>query len=353
MEKILFIDRDGTLVEEPSDFQVDALDKIRLCAHVIPSLLSLKKAGYRLIMVSNQDGLGTHLFPQLAFQQAHDFILNLFSSQGIEFSEVFICPHQQVDNCHCRKPETGLLDGFLRSTQIDYDNSWVIGDRETDKRLAENLGVAFLPVRNNHGWLKVAETILNRKRRACLRRKTQETDIQLSLTLDSQCRNEIKTPIGFFSHMLEQIAKHAGFCLCIEASGDLDVDEHHLIEDTAIVLGEALKQALGDKLGIARYGFTLPMDESLASVAIDLSGRSHCIFEGQFTRECVGGMAVEMVPHFFNSLAHSLGASLHITVRGENHHHMIEACFKALGRALRQAIQQVEETVIPSTKGVL
>ncbi|MGQ3889004.1 bifunctional histidinol-phosphatase/imidazoleglycerol-phosphate dehydratase HisB [Legionella sp. CNM-1927-20] len=352
MQKILFIDRDGTLIEEPYDFQVDSLDKIRLCQGVIPSLLALKNAGYRFIMVTNQDGLGTLKFPQEKFQVCHNFILHLFASQGIDFENIFICPHQEADQCECRKPKIGLLNDFLQSTHFNRDYSWMIGDRATDKQFADNLNIKFLPVSKEHGWQDITATILNTKRQATIKRKTNETDIYIAVTLDSNKPSKIETPVGFFSHMLEQIAKHAGFTLQLQAHGDTEVDDHHLIEDTAIALGEALKTALGDKWGISRYGFTLPMDEALASVAIDLSGRRSCIFEGKFTREFVGGLATEMIPHFFNSLADSLGASLHITVKGENHHHMIEACFKGLGRALKQALQQTDIT-LPSTKGVL
>lgn len=352
MQKILFIDRDGTLIEEPADFQVDALDKIRLCPKVIPALLALQQANYRLVMVSNQDGLGRESFPETDFQQVQDFLLSLFSSQGINFAEIYICPHRQEDNCDCRKPKVGLLNTFFQNTSVERSQCWMIGDRESDKLFAENLGVAFVAINANQDWQKVVEIILNRKRQAILARKTNETDIHLTLCLDSEAPSEIITPIGFFSHMLAQIANHAGISLQLEAKGDVEVDEHHLIEDTAIALGQALRQALNDKWGIGRYGFTLPMDEALASVAIDLCGRSFCAFDGCFTREFVGGLATEMVPHFFNSFAHALGASLHIKVKGENHHHMIEACFKALGRALRQAITQTGQT-LPSTKGTL
>lgn len=352
MQKILFIDRDGTLVEEPSDFQVDELSKIRLCSDVIPALLSLQKAGFRLVMISNQDGLGTASFPQFSFQRCQNFILSLFASQGICFSDIFICPHRESDNCNCRKPKTGLLDAFLQQNSLDRKQCWVIGDRPTDKELAQNIGVAFLPINATYGWKAVAQTILQQERTAIIQRQTKETTIELQVNLDAELENKIQTPIGFFSHMLEQIAKHGGFGLQVQAKGDVEVDEHHLIEDTAIALGEALKKALGDKWGIARYGFTLPMDEALATVALDLCGRSYCVFEGQFTREFVGGMATEMVPHFFHSLASSLGATLHIKVNGQNHHHMIEACFKALGRTLRQACMRCDND-LPSTKGVL
>ncbi|KTD59900.1 bifunctional histidinol-phosphatase/imidazoleglycerol-phosphate dehydratase HisB [Legionella shakespearei] len=352
MQKILFIDRDGTLIEEPFDFQVDSLDKIKLTKAVIPALLELKKAGFNFIMVSNQNGIGTASFPEEDFAVCHEFTLDLFSSQGIEFDEIYICPHMPEDNCACRKPKTGLLDQFMRNTRIDNNSSWVIGDRETDRELADNLGVKFLPVSKEHGWPEIALSILNNRRSAAINRTTKETAISLNLTLDTDQKSQINTPIAFFSHMLEQIAKHGGFDLELTATGDVEVDDHHLVEDTAIALGEALKNALGDKWGINRYGFTLPMDEALVSIALDISGRSFCEFNGQFTREFVGGMATEMVPHFFNSLASALNATIHVKVTGSNHHHMIEACFKSLGRALRQACTKTGDA-LPSTKGML
>lgn len=352
MQKILFIDRDGTLIEEPFDFQVDSLDKIKLTPGVIPALLQLKDAGFRLIMVSNQNGIGTSSFPEEDFSICHEFTLDLFSSQGILFDEIFICPHMPEDNCVCRKPKTGLLDQFMRETPINKTCSWVIGDRDTDRKLADNLGVLFLPISQKFGWEQITQTILNKKRTATIKRKTKETEINLSVILEADQSSSILSPLPFFNHMLEQIAKHGGFNLQLHASGDVEIDDHHLIEDTAIALGEALKEALGDKWGINRYGFTLPMDEALASIAIDISGRGFCEFKGQFTREFVGGMATEMVPHFFHSLANALGATIHIQVTGTNHHHMIEACFKVLGRALRQACMQTNNT-LPSTKGIL
>lgn len=352
MEKILFIDRDGTLIEEPMDFQVDDLAKIRFCTDVIPSLLALSQAGFRLVMVSNQDGLGTASFPSNDFQICQDFILNLLTSQGIFFSDIFVCPHKEDDYCNCRKPKTGLVDDFLIKNKLDRNKSWVIGDRESDKQLAKNLALPFLEISKNQGWKEISQIILNQQRKTKLVRETKETKIVIDLNLDSEVNSQISTAIPFFSHMLEQVAKHGGFSLSLQAEGDLEVDEHHLIEDCALALGEALKTALADKWGIARYGFTLPMDESSATVQLDLCGRSYCVFEGNFTREYVGGMATEMVPHFFASLATSLGATLHIAVKGQNHHHMIEACFKALGRTLRQACRQADRS-LPSTKGVL
>jgi imidazoleglycerol-phosphate dehydratase/histidinol-phosphatase len=352
MQKILLIDRDGTLVKEPDDFQVDALHKIQLCDGVIPALLDLIKAGFRLVMISNQDGLGTARFPQNAFQICHDFILQLLASQGIHFDCIFICPHFEEDNCSCRKPKTGLLDDYLQQYSIDLMRSWVIGDRPSDQQLAENLGVSFLPVSESNPWPSIAQTVLTQLRFAKITRQTKETAIKLMVSLDSQDPSKITTPIPFFTHMLEQVATHGGFSLTLDATGDVDVDDHHLIEDTALALGDAIKQALGNKWGITRFGFTLPMDESLASLAIDVCGRSFCSFQAPFTREWVGGMATEMVPHFFKSFADSLGATLHIKVDGENHHHMIEACFKALGRALRQAFHKTGNN-LPSTKGIL
>ena len=352
MQKILFIDRDGTLIEEPFDNQVDSLEKIKLTQGVIPALLQLKKAGFKFIMVSNQNGIGTSSFPEEDFAICHEFTLDLFSSQGIFFDEIYICPHIPEDNCNCRKPKTGLLDQFMRDMPVDKSSSWVIGDRDTDKALAENLGIKFLPISKEHSWDDIAVSLLNNRRSAIITRTTNETQIQLELTLDSDQTSAIKTPIPFFNHMLEQVAKHGGFDLDLQASGDLEVDDHHLVEDTAIALGEAIKAALGDKWGISRYGFTLPMDEALASIAIDISGRSFCQFNGQFSREFVGGMATEMIPHFFHSLSSALGATIHLTVTGSNHHHMIEACFKSLGRALRQACARTSES-LPSTKGML
>lgn len=352
MKKILFIDRDGTLVEEPFDFQVDSLDKIKLTSGVIPALLQLQKAGFTLIMVSNQNGIGTAAFPEEDFAVCHEFILDLFSSQGIVFDEIFICPHTPEDNCICRKPKTGLLDQYIRKTVFSKNSSWVIGDRDTDRELADNLGIQFLPISKTNTWQMVASIIMNNSRKASVHRKTKETEINLSIQLDTDQSSVIETPIPFFNHMLEQVAKHGGFDLQLRASGDLEVDEHHLIEDTAIALGEVIKAALGDKWGINRYGYTLPMDESLATIAIDISGRSFCDFKGQFSREFVGGMATEMVPHFFQSFSSALGATIHINVTGTNHHHMIEACFKVLGRALRQACSRTND-YLPSTKGIL
>jgi len=354
--KVLFIDRDGTLVEEPEDNQVDSVEKVRLTRDVISALLSLKSAGYRFVMVSNQDGLGTDSFPQSNFESAHNHILHLFSSQGIDFDEVFICPHLDDDNCGCRKPKSGLLTRYLASTSLDMDASAVIGDRQTDLELADNLGLRGFLIGSDdtfeQSWHGVSSALRAGERLATVERKTRETDIRVTVALDRSGPISIETGIGFFDHMLEQIAKHGGFGLQLACTGDLDVDEHHTVEDCAICLGTALRKALGDKRGIGRYGFLLPMDESEAKVALDLSGRGNFAFKGEFSRELIGGLPAELVPHFFQSLSEALGAALHIEVSGENAHHMVEACFKSTGRALRQAIR-IEGDDTPSTKGTL
>jgi imidazoleglycerol-phosphate dehydratase/histidinol-phosphatase len=354
--KILFIDRDGTLIEEPHDNQVDALDKIRLVRGVIPALLELADNGYRFIMVSNQDGLGTESFPAEHFDACHDHVVALFESQGITFDETFICPHFESDGCDCRKPRTGLLTRYLAGNHLDTAKSAVIGDRSTDLELAERLGLRGYLVDPDASyetsWPGIVAALCGGDRSAEIERQTRETTIRARVSLDSEGRIDVSTGIGFFDHMLEQIAKHGGFSLLLSCDGDLHVDEHHTVEDVAIVLGNALREALGDKRGIARYGFLLPMDESVANVALDLSGRASFVFDAQFPRDAVGEMSTEMVSHFFRSLADSLGAALHISVKGDNTHHMVEACFKGVGRSLRQAIRR-EGAELPTTKGTL
>jgi len=354
--KVLFIDRDGTLIEEPHDNQVDSLDKIRLVRGVIPALLELANNGYRFIMVSNQDGLGTESFPLEHFEACHGHVVALFESQGITFDETFICPHFDSDGCDCRKPRTGLLTRFLAGNHLDTASSAVIGDRKTDLELAERLGLRGFMVDPDASfetsWAGIVAALCTADRSAEVERSTRETTIRAHVNLDTQGRIEVQTGIGFFDHMLEQIAKHGGFSLVLRCEGDLHVDEHHTVEDVAIVLGCVLREALGDKRGIGRYGFLLPMDESEATVALDLSGRSSFVFDAPFPRDAVGEMSTEMVSHFFRSLADSLGAALHLSVKGENTHHMVEACFKGVGRSLRQAIRQ-EDGEVPTTKGTL
>jgi imidazoleglycerol-phosphate dehydratase/histidinol-phosphatase len=354
--KVLFIDRDGTLIAEPEDCQVDDVSKVRLLDGVIPALLELQEAGYRFVMVSNQDGLGTTSFPTADFAAAHEHMMRIFASQGVTFDEVFICPHLPDDGCDCRKPATGLLTKYLAATSIDIARSAVIGDRDTDMQLAEAIGVAALRVTaagdRAESWPSIVRRLCAGDRVARVVRRTRETDIVVSVDLDSPREGSISTGIDFFDHMLEQIAKHGAFELNVACKGDLNVDEHHTVEDCAISIGNAVREALGDKRGIGRYGFLLPMDESEAQVALDLSGRSAFEFTGAFPRESVGALSTEMVEHFFRSMAESLGAALHVRVSGRNTHHMVEACFKAVGRSLRQAIK-IEGDALPTTKGVL
>jgi imidazoleglycerol-phosphate dehydratase / histidinol-phosphatase len=354
--RIIFLDRDGTLNEETADEQIDTLGKIRLMPGVIPALIELQRAGFAFVMVTNQDGLGTASFPREKFERAHRFIVELFSSQGIEFEAVCICPHFKREGCACRKPAIGMVSEFMAANSVDRARSYMIGDRDTDLQFAENLGVQGLRISLNGSadetWPGIAQRILAHARRAHVHRRTRETDIHVDVDLSRAGPSSIATGLGFFDHMLEQIAKHGGFALELRCSGDLHIDEHHTIEDCALALGGALREALGDKVGIARYGFLLAMDEAEAQVALDISGRPFFVWEGRFNRERIGDMPTELVPHFFRSLAESLGAALHISVRGENSHHMIESCFKGVGRSLRQAIR-LEGSDLPSTKGSL
>jgi imidazoleglycerol-phosphate dehydratase/histidinol-phosphatase len=355
-KKVLFIDRDGTIIVEPPDQQIDSLAKLALLPDVVPALLRLRDAGFTFVMVSNQDGRGTASFPEPTFREPHEFLQGLLASQGIRFDAEFICPHFAKDNCECRKPKIGLLTQFLKATPLDAANSYVIGDRDTDLELARNLGVTGLRVRANGAheetWNAIADRLTRVERRAQTSRKTKETDINIVVNLDREGPIHVSTGLGFFDHMLEQIAKHGGFSLELTCKGDLHIDEHHTVEDCALALGQALKTALGDKRGIHRYGFLLPMDEALAQVAIDLSGRPYFVFDGKFGRDSVGQLPTELVPHFFRSLAETLGAAINIKVDGDNTHHMIEACFKGVGRTLRQAFR-ITDTELPSTKGTL
>jgi len=341
------------LIEEPADFQIDALAKFRLVPGMIPALLKLKAAGYEFVMVSNQDGLGTDSFPLADFEPPQQLLLQILESQGIRFSAIHIDPHFEYQNSPTRKPGIGMLLDYLRSGTLDFAHSAVIGDRETDLQLARNLGVRGFRLGPDHDdWAAIAHALADAPRIASVERATSETRIRVTVDLDREAKAEVATGIGFFDHMLEQIGRHGGFALTLTCAGDTHIDEHHSIEDSALALGEALRKALGDKRGIGRYGFTLPMDETLASAALDLSGRAYFVFDGAFPRSEVGGMATELVPHFFRSLCDALGANLHLSVRGDNTHHMVEACFKAFARALRQAIRR-EGDAIPSTKGTL
>lgn len=355
-ERILFIDRDGTLIEEPADEQIDSFDKLRFTKGVFKNLGFIRKnLDFKFVMVSNQDGLGTDSFPEETFWPVHRFILQALSDEGITFDAFHIDRHFPEDHHPDRKPGTGMLKEYMDNERYDLENSYVIGDRETDRQLAENLGCkALILGENGMTWPKIAEILFAGERIAESHRATKETDIRVRVNLDGSGKSDIKTGLGFFDHMLEQIAKHGSMDLEIEAKGDLHVDEHHTIEDTAIVLGECLLKALGDKRGIERYGYTLPMDDCLCSVALDFGGRPWLVWDATFNRERIGEMPTEMFLHFFKSLSDAARMNLNIKAEGENEHHKIEGIFKALARALKMAVRRdIEHYQLPSSKGTL
>ena len=354
MRRVLFLDRGGTLVEEPQGGPMDAMENLRLLPGVIPALLRLKTAGYQFVIVTNQGGLGGPTLSREAFERADEYLLALFASQGIVFAGNFVCPHLPEAGCACRKPGIGLVRDFVNSAPLDRERSAMVGDRDSDIEFALNLGIQGfkLGAPGAETWAAVAHALVDRPRAATVHRRTRETDIRVSVDLDSEAEPRAATGLGFFDHMLEQLGKHGGFKLDVQCSGDLHIDEHHTIEDVALALGQALREALGDKRGVQRYGFLLPMDEADAEVSVDLGGRPFLVFEGTFPRERVGELPTELVPHFFRSLAEALGAAIHVRVRGDNAHHMVEVCFKGAARALRQAFLRRGDE-LPTTKGKL
>lgn len=357
MTPILFIDRDGTMIEEPSDFQIDAYEKIRFVKDVVPALLKLRDAGYQFVIVTNQDGLGSDAYPQASFDGPNNLMLQIFESQGIVFREVLIDRSWPQENKPTRKPGIGLMLHYLQDRSIDWARSAMVGDRETDIAFAANLRIRGFQLKTAQfggewDWMGIAHELADTPRRSLVQRNTKETRIRVDVDLDRTSEPAITTGLPFFDHMLEQIGKHGGFALSIRTEGDLHIDEHHTVEDTGLALGQALKEALGDKRGIGRYGFTLPMDETLATAALDFSGRPYFVFSGEFKRERVGDLPTELVPHFFRSVCDASGLNLNLQVQGENDHHKVEACFKSFARALRQAIKR-EGLELPSTKGAL
>ena len=376
MKKVLFIDRDGTLALEPQDYQLDALDKLQFYPEVFKYLGKIaKEMDYELVMVTNQDGLGTDSFPEETFWPTHKFLMKTYENEGITFSEVCIDKSFPADMAETRKPRTGMLTSYMDSSKYTMDQSYVIGDRMTDMELAKNLGARGIFIANDEGlgadevkaedtsnyialkttnWKAIYDFLKLDQRIVIKKRTTHETDIKLVLNLDGTGKSEINTGIAFFDHMLDQIARHGSMDLELTVKGDLEVDEHHTIEDTAIALGEAFAKALGNKLGIERYGFCLPMDDCLAQASIDFGGRNWLVWEADFKREMIGKMPTEMFFHFFKSFTDGAKANLNIKAEGVNEHHKIEAIFKVFAKAIKVAVKRdPDKMILPSTKGTL
>lgn len=367
MKKVLFIDRDGTLIYEPEDFQIDSFKKLKFLPGVISFLGKIaRETDYELVMVTNQDGLGTESLPEENFYPIHNLMMQILEGEGICFADVFIDRSFARENKQTRKPQTGMLAKYLGG-EYDLENSYVVGDRETDVQLAKNLGAKAIFIKNPNfdlpetenvfvaeSWQEIYEFLKLPPRKISHSRTTKETDIQIELNLDGTGKAEISTGISFFDHMLEQIARHGSIDLKIEAKGDLHIDEHHTIEDAAIALGEAFALALKDKRGMMRYGFTLPMDDCLAQVAIDFGGRNWIVWDAEFKRENVGKMPTEMFFHFFKSFSDKAQCNLNIRATGTNEHHKIEAIFKAFAKAVKMAVKRdINDASLPSTKGSL
>lgn len=355
-QRLLFIDRDGTLIEEPADEQIDSFDKLRFVKGVLRNLSFIcNKLDFRLVMVSNQDGLGTDSFPEETFWPVHNFVLRILEGEGIVFDDQLIDRHFPEDNSPMRKPGIGMLMEYINNPEYDLANSYVIGDRDTDRQLAENLGCkALILGHDGVTWDKIAEILFAGERIAEYSRKTNETDIYVKLNIDGTGKCDISTGLGFFDHMLEQIGRHGMMDLTVHTDGDLNVDEHHTIEDTAIAIGECLANALGDKRGIERYGYCLPMDDCTCLVTLDFGGRPWINWHVDFHREKIGDVPTEMFFHFFKSLSDSARMNIDIRAEGENEHHKIEGVFKAMARAIRMAVHRdIFHYELPSTKGML
>ena len=376
MKKVLFIDRDGTLTLEPNDFQLDSFDKLIFYPNVFQYLSKIaKELDYELVIVTNQDGLGTSSFPENTFWPVHNFILQSFENEGVVFDQVFIDKSFPKDQQPTRKPGTELLKSYIDNPAYDLENSYVIGDRLTDMELAKNLGckgilidtdtergaaevtdaaLDAVIVLKTQVWEEIYQRLLLKDRKVTLTRNTKETKITIALNIDGSGQSTIDTGIAFFDHMLDQLARHGQMDISIQTKGDLEVDEHHTIEDTAIALGETFALALGNKLGIERYGFTLPMDDALAQVAIDFGGRNWLVWEAEFKREMIGKMPTEMFFHFFKSFADGAKANINIKAEGDNEHHKIEVIFKAFAKAIKVAVKRdSSKMILPSTKGML
>ena len=375
MKKVLFIDRDGTLALEPEDYQLDAFDKLIFYPQVFTYLGKIaRELDYTLVMVTNQDGLGTESFPENTFWPVHNLLLKSLEQEGIFFEEVLIDRSLPKDSAPTRKPKTGMLTQYFDDSHYDLANSYVIGDRLTDIELAKNLNAKGIFITKNEtlganeasgnlnktivlktkSWEAIYDFLKLEQRITVQKRATHETDINLSLNLDGSGKSNISTGIVFFDHMLDQLARHGGMDISLQVKGDLEVDEHHTIEDTAILLGEAFAAALGNKLGIERYGFCLPMDDCLAQVVIDFGGRNWLVWEAEFNREMIGQMPTEMFIHFFKSFSDGAKANLNIKAEGTNEHHKIEAIFKAFAKAIKAAVKRdLDKMILPSTKGSL